>query len=168
MNYPLFPSYQGAVIGKGFVADISARGRILASLDAEGWWLYGVNPGAVAADGHSLEDAHAQIRETLRLVFIDFAEEAQSFDEFKARVTLFFDETGDDAVEDWKAAVEAIRGSGGANIGLPRAPAESSVFIVVSEIAQAELTPALNVPAMNMPAVKEREHDPPLTLAQAA
>lgn len=151
MNYPLFLNYKGAVIGNGFIADISALGRLLATVEEEGTWLYGVNPGAVAADGRSIDDAHAAVRETIRLVFVDIAQEAQSFAEFKQRAEAFFNETDEESVAEWTAAVEEIRASKGAALNLPQQPAETMPFISVQHKATEELTPAMNVPAMNFP-----------------
>ena len=36
MNYPLLFTYRGPVFGAGFLASIEARGRVLASIEAEG------------------------------------------------------------------------------------------------------------------------------------
>ncbi len=168
MNFPLFLSYQGAIIGNGFVAEISTRGRLLATQEVEGWWLYGVNPGAISADGRNLSEAHAQIRETLRLTFIDFAQESETFAAFKARVEKFFDETDADSVREWQEAVAAIKRSGVDGIDLPRVEATSRMYCVVEERASSQLTPHMNVPAMNLPSARQNEVTPALQLAAAA
>ncbi len=45
MNYPLLLDYQDTLFGRGFVAEITACGRLLATEDDGEWWIAGVNPG---------------------------------------------------------------------------------------------------------------------------
>lgn len=151
MNYPLFLSYQGTTIGNGFVAEITARAQMLATIDKEGAWIYGVRPGAIAESGDGIEQAHVQIRETLRLTFVDFADEAQTFAEFRARVERFFNETNDDSVMEWDAAVAAIRQNrDSGNLGLPTMAAELGMTITVAE-KTSELRADMNVPPLDVP-----------------
>jgi hypothetical protein len=166
MNYPLFLSYQGATIGNGFVAEVSGRGRVLATIETEGVWMYGVNPGAIAADGGSLDEAHAQLRETIRLVLIDYAKEAKDFAEFRTRVQTFFNQTDDDSVAEWDQAVVSIQERDGPDFNLPRVSATSSVYICVDEKRTEQLSATMNVPAMNLP--PPADHAANLQLAKAA
>src|SRR3990170_3436869 len=45
MGWPLCFTYNGSVIGKGFVAHVDLCGRLLAIPEADGVWMHGVNPG---------------------------------------------------------------------------------------------------------------------------
>ncbi len=56
-------------------------------------WIDGVNPGAIALGAKTLNETPVELRNTLARVFIDFAREALDFDDFKARVEAFFEET---------------------------------------------------------------------------
>lgn len=166
MNYPLFLSYKGAIIGNGFVAEIAATGRLLATVESEGWWLYGVNPGAIAAEGRSLDDAHTAMRESLRLVFIDFAQDSANFQEFERRVRAFFHETDEQSVQEWEAAVQLVRSSATHTMGLPRRPAETGATIDVVLKPADQLTPEMNVPALNCSAPPQSQDG--AALAEAA
>ena len=120
MNYPLFLNYRSTIIGNGFVAEVRAHGRLLATVEVDGIWLYGVNPGAIAADGDTIEAAHAELREDLRLTFVDFAQEAPNFQAFEAEVKRFFNETDEPTVRLWDEAVAAIRASNTGFADLPK------------------------------------------------
>jgi hypothetical protein len=144
MNYQLFLTYQSTIIGKGFIADVSAMGRFTATFETEGVWLFGVNPGAIAADGPNLEDAHQAMRESLHLVLIDFAQEADDFKAFKVRVQKFFEETDAESVTEWEQAVQAVRASQGQPFELPHRDAKTKTFVVIEQKQTEELTPAMN------------------------
>ncbi len=151
MNLPLFLTYQVAIIGNGFVAEITARTQMLGTIEGDTTWLYGVKPGAIAESGSDLDQAHARLRDTLRLKFIDFAQEAKTFASFKTRVEHFFDDTDVESVSEWNAAVIAIRASGdAARMGLPIVKAESEPFIKVAEKQPVELKPEMNVPPLDV------------------
>lgn len=151
MNYPLFLKYRGTTIGRGFVAEISVTARLLATQDEAGWWLYGVNPSAVAADGDTLDEAHVGLRETLRLVFIDFAEEAESFEAFSARVRTFFETTNSDVTREWSEAVDLVRARRVALGDLPKVAADTPLDVTVELRRMQDMTPALNVPPIDAP-----------------
>src|SRR5438105_3607256 len=55
--WPLIFSYKGTIMGKGFLAEIALTGRLLASQEMAGVWLYGVNPGALSVGAPTLADA---------------------------------------------------------------------------------------------------------------
>ena len=148
MNYPLFLSYQGAIIGNGFVAKINARSQVLASAERDGWWLYGVHPGGVAESGDTLDEAHARLGETLRLIFIEIAAESDSFDGFREHVKRFFDETADSVVNEWTAAVQVVRQMGDGSLGLPKIKAEAGFQLEITD-ATDELRVELNAPPLD-------------------
>jgi hypothetical protein len=109
-NYPLLITFRGVVFGRGFVAEVTATGRLLATHEHEAdWWLYGVNPGAIAAHGSSLDDAHQDFRDGLQGVLFQFAAEASSFDAFETEVERFFYATNEPTAAEWTDAVELVR-----------------------------------------------------------
>ncbi len=143
MGWPLCFTYVGSVIGKGFVAHIDLCGRLLAIPEADGVWMHGVNPGAVAVGAPTLSDANLLLRDTLTKTFIDFANEAADFDGFKARVEAFYNESDADD-DEWLAAVEQIK-SGATPVpeGVRRCP-DPVLYVKVSQKTIAQLTPADN------------------------
>lgn len=143
MGWPLCFTYNGSVIGKGFVAHVDLCGRLLAIPEADGVWLHGVNPGAVAVGAPTLSDANLQLRDILTKAFIDFANDSADFDEFKGRVEAFYNATDEDA-GDWERAVEQIK-SGAAPVpdGIRRCP-DPILYVRVSQKTIAQLTPADN------------------------
>lgn len=151
MNYPLLLKYRGTTIGCGYIAEIWATARLIASQDEDGWWLYGVNPSAVAADGDTLEEAHLALRETLRLVLVDFAAEAGSFEEFRARVRQFFESSNADMTRDWVDAVAAVRAKAIGLGDLPKVSADTPIEISVELRRMQDMTPSLNVPPLDVP-----------------
>src|SRR5688572_29914780 len=90
--WPLIFKHHGTLLGKGFLADIEIRGRVLARPEADGVWIDGVNPAAIAFGAATLNATHTELRDTLARVFVDFAEETSGFEEFKARAEQFFNE----------------------------------------------------------------------------
>lgn len=143
--WPLLFSHHGMILGKGFLADIEVNGRVLATVEADGVWIDGVNPGGIALGAQTLNATHVELRNTLARVFIDFAEQTSGFDDFKARVEAFFNETDDDTVREWDAAVEAVRaGRITGPDGIPRRDANSQCYIKVTRKTEAAITPKDN------------------------
>ena len=157
MAWPLCFTYAGSVIGKGFVARVDLCGRLLAVPEAEGVWLHGVSPAAVAVGAPTLSEANLELRDILTRTFIDFANESENFGAFKARVEAFYHATDDDAAE-WQAAVDSIKaGTTPVPEGVRRCP-DTELYVRVSEKTIAQLTPADN-PLVN------REAQPALSSA---
>lgn len=147
MNYPLLFSFDGLIIGNGFAAEVSMQGRLLATLNQDGFWLYGVNPGALAVEGRTLDEAHANFRERLKLVFSDMAEAAGgSVGTFRGEVTAFFNACDEETEHEWDAAVDAVRANDMSLGDLPRRPADSHRFVTVTEKGQRDLRTSDNFP----------------------
>lgn len=143
MGWPLCFTYNGSVIGNGFVAHVDLCGRLLAIPEADGVWMHGVNPGAVAVGAPTLSDANLAMRDTLTKTFIDFANEAADFAAFKNRVEAFYNDTDADA-DDWQSAVDAIKaGATPVPEGIKRCP-DPILYVKVSEKSLSQLTPADN------------------------
>lgn len=143
--WPLLFTHRGIILGNGFLADIELHGRILARAEADGVWIDGVNPAAIALGAATLNDTHAELRSTLARVFIDFAEQTRTFEEFKARAEAFFHETDDESARAWTAAVEAVRaGLMLVPDGIQRRDAASPLFITVTPKPLEAVTPKDN------------------------
>ena len=138
--WPLFFSYRGPIVGRGFLAEVTLLGRVLATIGDDDVWLDGVNPGAFAVEAATLDVADAALRTALTNVFIDMAEDAQA-GEFERRVTEFFNARDDDTLEEWEAAVEAIRRGQNGKPELPRFAADTPLEIRVTTKPGADLTP---------------------------
>lgn len=143
MAWPLCFTYAGSVIGKGFVAHVDLCGRLLAVPEADGVWLHGVNPAAVAVGAPTLSDANLALRDTLTKTFIDFASESGDFDAFKSKVEAFYNAQDDDA-DEWQIAVDQIK-AGVMEVpeGVRRCP-DPDLYVKVSQKTMAQLTPADN------------------------
>lgn len=171
MNIPLFFTFQGTIIGNGYAAEISLMGRVLATPESDGVWLYGVNPGAIAADGPSLDAANDAMKESLRYVFVDFAKDATTFDEFKAQVKAFIDASDDETVNDWNEAVAFVRANSDKVMSdLPRRPADTKIFVIVEPKTTEQLTTQMNygIQPMATPAATSgaaSQANPPLSTA---
>jgi hypothetical protein len=109
VQYPLLFGFQEPILCNGFIAGVAMRGRALAEQEDEGWWIYGVVPGAIAECGGTLISAVDAFRQRLKSVLIDIADEAADFDAFKLGVELFFREKDADAEAQWQAAREKVR-----------------------------------------------------------
>lgn len=152
--WPLLFTYNGPVIGNGFLSYIELCGKLLASPETEGVWLYGVNPGAFAISARTLDEANRELRDTLTRIFIDFAESADSFDQFKTAVEQFYAESDSETLDEWQQALLALQqGTGPVPEGLPRKPADWECFVTVTEKALDELTPSDNAPVQYQPAL---------------
>ena len=81
---PFLFSYRDTLFGNGFVVHVEAKnGRALSVHEEDGWWMYGVNPGGMAAHGDDPHAAHAAFRKTFSDVWLDIAKDTRSFAEFR-------------------------------------------------------------------------------------
>ena len=135
-RYPLFCGFRELIIGNGWAAGVEAYGRVLAEHEAGGWWFYGVNPGAISAGGSTREEAHARLREQFQLFLFDTAEEAPSFEAFRAEVDRFFRSTNAGSEELWLDAVREVRAGRVTLHELQKQAAESQISLKVDELQQ--------------------------------
>jgi hypothetical protein len=130
-RYPLLFTYRDTLFGPGFVVEVVTEGRALAVReDDDEFWVYGVNPGALAASGSSLAEAHAAFRSAYRQVLLDTAATVGSFEEFKADAERFFADTDAD-LEAWHSAVQDVR-AGHIDAPLPHESADTPRSIRVA------------------------------------
>src|SRR5258706_8580365 len=92
-QYPLLFGFNDLLAGKGFFAGVSVSGRGLLVDEGDGFWMYGVNPGGVAAGGKTPAEAQSEFRLVYRSVPFDIASEAMDFHGFKEEVDRFFNDT---------------------------------------------------------------------------
>lgn len=84
---------------------VAMEGRALGSTEPEGdYWIYGINPGGMAAGGEGLEQAMPEFVERLRLVLEDFANEATSVEAFRIEVERFYLECDAESIKEWDDA----------------------------------------------------------------
>ena len=130
---PLLFTYRDCLFGNGFAVEVKAsNGRALCVRESDGFWMYGVNPGAMAAFGEDPTSAHTEFRQTFSNILKDLAQEASDFDGFRALVDQFFNDTNPGHERDWLEAVQAVRHAEVDAEGIPRAPAESPRGVEVS------------------------------------
>ena len=109
--YPLMFSFREDVNGRGYLARVSARGRALVVDEGDQWWVYGVEPGAIAASGHSPVEACLEFERSFQKLLFDFAEDAPTFDSFKAEVSRFFHERDEGDEQRWLACASVPIGT---------------------------------------------------------
>ena len=107
--FPFFFTFSDKVEGNGFVADVKMMGTVLGMKEDDSTWMYGVQPGGIAATGQNEDEAFSTFRRTYTSVLFDMAEEADDFSKFKQRVKIFFNEICEETKQEWDEAVEAVR-----------------------------------------------------------
>ena len=141
-RYPLLFTFRDVIVGRCFVAGVRAEGRALTVEQPDGeFWMYGIEPGAIAGSGDTLLDAHVNFRETHRLALYDIAHEASDFRAFKAEVEAYYGSTPEATLKEWEAAVEEVRAGQVKSPGLPKQDASSPRGLTVF---MAELAPEAN------------------------
>ena len=106
-HYPLLFGFKDLIAGNGFFAGVSVAGRALLADEGDGFWMYGVNPGGVAAGGATAGEAQFEFRRMYKSVLFDIAAEAADFEELKAEIEQFFRSTNEPTAAEWEAAVIA-------------------------------------------------------------
>jgi hypothetical protein len=141
-HYPLLCGFHDLIAGNGFFAGVSMSGRALLVDEGDGFWMYGVNPGGVAAGGATAGEAQSAFRQAYTSVLFDIAAEAGSFEELKAQVERFFSETNQPTAAEWAAAVMEVRQGHVDADWLPKRKAESRIGVTVTLLENA--IPSIN------------------------
>jgi hypothetical protein len=146
LAWPLLFRFRGPVLGKGYIAVVELLGRVIARPeDNDSVWLDGVNPGALAVGASSIKSANKELNSALTAVFVDFAEQADGFDDFKTAVVKFFHETDDESVSEWEASVAAVQRGALTSPGiLPVLSAQSPLTVDVTYKSIESVTPQDN------------------------
>ncbi|RPH54376.1 hypothetical protein EHM82_06955 [bacterium] len=129
--YPLLFGFKDLIAGNGFFAGVTVAGRALLADEGGGFWMYGVNPGGVAAGGATAAEAQAEFRRMYTSVLFDIAAEAASFEELKAEVEQFFHATNEPTAVEWETAVADVRQGRTDADWLPKKRAESKIGVEV-------------------------------------
>lgn len=161
---PLFFNYHGPLVaGRGFIARVRFEGRCILEHTGEDFVSFlGVNPGAVAGQGDTQEEAYRGLLENVRWVIVDLATEGSSFGQFKDLVERFVLETNYPFEVAWHEAVANVRAGKVDRSPFPRVldatrPPTVTVELVAEQRAgKAEPTRELS------PDLNQQEEDPPL------
>lgn len=105
-RYPLIFQSRDLIAGKKFFAVISIKGQVLLEKEDCGVWLYGVQPGGIAAGGADVIDAFREFKRGYLLVLDDIAHEAATFKEFKKQVRLFTRDMNESVNKDWVISLD--------------------------------------------------------------
>jgi hypothetical protein len=130
-RYPILFGFRDLIAGNGFVAGVGVNGRALLVDEDNGYWMYGVNPGGLAAGGATPAEAQAEFRVIYRSVLFDAAAEAVDFASFKSEVESFFNETNEPTKVEWDEAVQEVRSGKVSADWLPKGKADSKIGVDV-------------------------------------
>ena len=131
-DHPILITLQDAVAGNGFLARITLFGRTLMRQEDGKWWMYGVQPAAIAASGDSIAEAFLNFKNSYQAILFDIAQDSQDFSTFKVEVERFFNEADADNEDErtWYQSLNTIRTNNCLTpdefSGLPRKTAESA------------------------------------------
>jgi len=141
--FPILFGYRDLIACRGFFAFVSADGRALLQQERDGThWLYGVYPGGIAGGGKEIAEAARDLKKRYLSVLFDIAEEALTFEDFKAQVEGFFNDVNDPVARDWEGAHARVKRGQLLLDDLPKIAAETrppkvEVVLVRNEDAQA-------------------------------
>jgi predicted RNase H-like HicB family nuclease len=108
-NHPILITLQDTISGEGFLARITVSGRTLMRQEDDGkWWMYGVRPAAIAESGCTIDEAFLRFKQAHTQVLLDVVQESKNFDEFRAEVERFFNESDIDE-QAWEEALKTVR-----------------------------------------------------------
>jgi len=130
-RYPLVFGLRDLIQGEGFLAGVAVNGRALLHEDDGDIWIEGINPGGFSETGASFADAVERFRRTYTSILFDIASDAESFDEFKRDVEVFFHDCASRPKADWEQAVQDVRQGRIKAEWLTRKPADAPVTIEV-------------------------------------
>jgi hypothetical protein len=110
-DHPILVTLQDAVAGNGFLARITLFGRTLMRHEDGKWWMYGVQPAAIAASGNNVAEAFLNFKNSYQGILFDFAQDSADFPSFKQEVERFFNEEDTDGADDrlWWESLRTIR-----------------------------------------------------------
>ena len=136
MRNPLFIDHRITLTSLAFVANVAVRGRILLEeTTADGFWMFGVNPGGINASGRTMEDAYNVFCSRYRSTLLDLAERSSTFDLFKAQVEALLNDTNEEYERLWQEARQQVR-AGRSNVPeLPRVTEDSTFSVAVTRLA---------------------------------
>ena len=142
---PLLFEYRFLVVGNGFLADITASGKVLCVQEAPGEvWMYGVQPGALADWGATEAEAHQAFHRAFHELLIDISASAPTAEAFEAEVRTFCETVNVPNARMWDRALEEVRAGRASTDGLDRWPADRPVSVNIAIVREPK--PSANVP----------------------
>lgn len=140
---PLLFLFKDEVSSKHFPAtvEVKTRGRVLSLLDGGKVWMYGVQPGAIAASGNDRKEAEGAFRAAYKAVLLDLAEDATDLAAFKEQARGFFNQVCEPRLEEWWQAVGKVRQANYTEEGLRTRPANAPVSITIETLNVLALPP---------------------------
>lgn len=99
---PTFFHFHDIIKVLDFEVEVELEGRAVIEETPDGYWIYGVNPGAIADEGQTIEKAGENFRERYQNVLEDISAEAISFEDFREQVESFFLEVDQETLSDWE------------------------------------------------------------------
>jgi hypothetical protein len=106
---PLMFGFTDLIEGRGFVARVRTDGRAVVETEDGSWWVNGVNPGGICAQGETAKEALQAFRSAVHEVMLDSAVRCATFHDFRAQVELIFNSTTEAMVSEWKTAAITLR-----------------------------------------------------------
>ena len=144
-QYPLLFTYRDTLFGNGFLVEVQAtNGRALCVREDDEYWVYGVNPGGMAAHGPDADAAQLAFQEAFSNILIDVAVESDSFEDFRTAVETFFEDTNVGYEAEWREAITSVQRGEVTLKGTPVVPANSPRAVVVSVKQVEQVTPQDN------------------------
>lgn len=148
---PLLLNFREVLLGNGFIVEVHAvNGRALCVHESDGHWIYGVNPGGMAAFGDDAVAARREFRATFSGIMREIASECDSFDAFAKAIRDFFDDTNHGYENVWRDAVQAVRANAISVEGLEKSPADAPLEVSVSIKAVADIKTTDNEPELQL------------------
>lgn len=140
---PLLFLFKDEVTSKDFPAkvEVETRGRVLSLLDGGKVWMYGVQPGAIAASGNDRKEAAAAFRAAYKAVLLDIAEGVTDLSAFKEQARGFFNQVCEPREAEWWQAVEKVRKENYTEEGLRTKPASAPLAISIETLNVLALPP---------------------------
>lgn len=152
---PLICTYTDNVVGKGYVAKVEMRGRILAVIEDDcSVSLYAVEPCGWADTAGNLYEACVIFRQTYTAMLYDLAQEADTFEAFRDGVKAI-EACADPLNESWKEAVVAHRSELAEKLDLRVEPAATMAYLRVHKMSA--LSPEDNQLDPALPALAGRD-----------
>lgn len=131
MTIPLLFTYKDRIVGPGYTAEVTTHGRVLAVDEDRDVWIYGVEPGALAACGEDAKTALEAFRQAFTEILRDLASETETFSAFDAAVQRFVHDRNTPNEVDWALAVDAVRRGDVDVPGARRQQADARRFVEV-------------------------------------
>lgn len=133
-TFPLTMTYSLPAVGKGYVAGITIKARLLMIAETgEEVWVYGVNPGGICAFAPTQDAAQTRFIDRFNSVVTDLAESADNFQQFKTELTEAFT-TNMEYEKLWLEARKQVQAGSSDIPGMPREVGKIEPAITVEEL----------------------------------